>query len=181
MITIRFTKQGTTPEQLELIVKEKHSTIKKGVLRIGREVQAHMRNTIKTSKNRKGGDGNLEKHIRVYSLNKGAFVGVGSFAELDTYAPYWYFLNYGVSQKGMRIPGRGKVVPGYFGNRQPPDPTLAGTGTGTEKFHYAPNSGYYGMRAKNMINPVNYIEKAKNWFNVQIRGKFDRWTKTTIR
>ncbi len=85
--------------------------------------------------------------------------GIGEIASLNDVIPHWYWINYGVSQKGMTVPARGKFVPGYWeGN----------------VFVYEPNSGKGMIPKKGLTSPVNYIESGDVFFGMQVQRIVDK-------
>jgi len=143
------------------------------LVQLGNFTKSQMGLVIKQNKKRPGSDNVLEGAIKVYKepTDTGVKIGIGKTDELNTLAPYWYFINYGISQNGMVIPARGKFVPGYFGDHNPPEAGYAGLssmmgGSIGEQFHYVKGGqGNYFMQPKNPISPMNYIEKTVAWVN----------------
>ncbi len=181
---VTVTVTGTTPEQFEKIVKTQFITIVNGIEKLGIDTRNYMRNTIKVSKHRKGGNDNLEKNIESIRISSGLgtgiidhSVGVGYIPLLNEKAPYWRLINYG----GM-IGMNERWVRGFFGNGLPPDPSLRGTGVGTDYFYTVPkgaNYNSYVMKVSSPIAPMNYIEKTKSWLQSVIRVHFSGWTRRT--
>lgn len=155
---------GPTPQEFAQDINFKFISIKDGLSTLARGAVSHMHSTIKGSKKRSGSNNKLENAIKVEVViddENERKLGIGNIDWLNRFSPFWYFLNYGISQKGMTIPGRGKKVGGFFGSSDAPDSNLAGTGVGTDGFTHQRNT--YIMQAKNPITPVLYIEKTVNW------------------
>lgn len=177
-ITIR--RFGMSPAELLSNIEFKFLTIEKGLTSVGDEARDLMRDLISSSKKRGATPGNLENSIETQVEKNPFLVGVGLIALLDAKAPYWYFLNYGISRSGMTIPGRGKAVPGFFGAGNAPDSSLAGTAKGTEPFYYVPrgiSTNRFIMRPKNPISPVHYLEKMNAAIERVWKVHFYDWTK----
>ena len=90
--------------------------------------------------------------------SKGIVVGLGKRSELESEFPYWEVLNYGglgVSQK---------KVPGWFGRKARPDPSMAGAsaaGGNMDLFHYNPHEeGNFIMVPQKPIEGIHYLEAA---------------------
>ena len=93
-------------------------------------------------------------------------MGIGHIPTLNSEVPYWYFLNYGISQKGMIIPGWGKVTVGSF-NGNAPDSLMRGTRVGKEVWK-AQRGGQFAMRATSPIEPIYYNEKTAQYIGTLI-------------
>lgn len=136
------------------------------MVKLGDETRDYMRNVISTTKHRKlGSRDNLENHINVYTEDGGRVVGIGSRAELDHFAPYWFIVNYG----GMTtLAARGGGLYGSFDGVNPPLAQFAGTGVGHGSFFEgtpAADGKIYKMSPRNPIWAMNYIEKTVNWLS----------------
>lgn len=128
---------------------------------LGVVLTSYMQSYINSNRKRRGGTGNLSNIIKFYSLNVPGMVswGIGSIAELNQSAKYWYVINYGKKISGeVFVPYNGKFVPGSFeGNR--PNPAFAGE-QGVMHFNKGDGSGF-GMKAKSVIRNINYIEATR--------------------
>jgi len=142
------------------------SNVKNEFKQLGNDTANEMRNTISNNKKRPGGESTLERAIDSQYIDIGEEFGffVGLLDKLYQSAPYFFFINYGVSFKGMRIPGRGKQVPtGQFspGN---PKPNQGSFGQG----RWQTGQGNYSFRAKKGITPMHYIEKTAIWLDTHL-------------
>jgi len=128
---------------------------------LGVALTAYMQSYINSNRRRRGGTGNLAKAIKFYPLNTVGVVswGIGSIAELNQQAKYWYVVNFGKKITGEDfVPYNGKFTPGSFeGSR--PNHAFAG-GRGVMHFNKGDHSGF-GMKAKSVIRNINYIEATR--------------------
>lgn len=137
------------------------------VMSIGKGTVDKMRSVIRQKKKRPGGTGNLEKNIDMEVIMGKDIIGwgVGNIDKLNKNASWWSFVNFGVSQKGMRIPGRGKRVPtGAFVPGKPrPDPGSFQEGT------WKKGAGNFSFVAKRgILHPLNYISKTMHWLVIEL-------------
>jgi hypothetical protein len=163
MITFKLVQYGKSPQAVTADVKKKTEDIVANLISIAEQTRDLMRTTITSSAKSVGGV--LESRIEVETIplvGGGIDIGIGNIELLMKEAPYWWVLNYGTLYgTGIQyVPGRKatdptqpKFIPGYWqGNR----------------FVYAPFSGG-GMVPKNPITPINYIEMAVNYMDLQLR------------
>jgi len=145
-----------------------------GGMDIGEKLLDYMRNYINSNTKRQGATGNLANHIDI-TKEAGAglgkvFWGIGDIDVLNSFAKYWYVLNYGVyigSQEPF-IPGKPKgasirQVPGYFGSGNAPDSSLKGIGG--ESFTYSKNNF---VITPGVIRPINYIQSTIRQYDIEI-------------
>ena len=120
---------------------------------LGQRTALYMQNYINRNRHRRGGTGKLAKAMQFKGFTAPGIVswGIGFMPSLPK---YWYVINYGKMVTGEAfIPFRGRFVPGSFeGNR--PSSALKG---GVEHFNIGDGSGF-GMKAKSVIRPINYIQ-----------------------
>lgn len=136
------------------------------VRNLGDETANEMKNIISQNKKRPGGQSKLENAIDSTYIYAGDQFGffVGLLDKLYIAAPWFYFINFGVSYKGMKIPGRGKAVPlGKFAPGKG-KPNAGSFGEG----RWTPGKGKYSFRAKKGITPLHYIEKTAIWMDVNL-------------
>ncbi len=176
-ITIR--KVGTSPNEFIQEIAFKFITVQEGLKVLGEDTRNQMITHIQSNKKRAGSEGNLEKHILVHTevqTKKRSVVGVGLISLLNAYAPYWNILNYG----GLSgVAQQGKLVPGYFGSFNAPNPALKGTGVGREHWEYTPGNAMFFMKPESPIAAVNYIEKTIAYITTVWKVQFYNWTKQT--
>jgi hypothetical protein len=131
---ISVTVIGTRPQQLIDITHSVYLKTKKGLEETAHETRKYMVEIIEKGyqgQGKRDGSANiLEDSILVEKLDEDAF-GVGNIMNMNHIAPYWGLLNSG----GM-VSLKARIVPGYFGNNNPPDSAFAGTGGGKEKLTY---------------------------------------------
>jgi len=180
MITVTFIEQGRiirhpsglkSMPALDKIYKSIDTyfiNTKKAIVALAQKTSEMFYTTIQASNTRDGSTGQLADYVSkkkiLYDTKNSFAIGIGNIEELNVRACYWYFQNYGVSQKGMHIPGRGKWVGGYFGEGAAPNSANAGTQMGTAKFNRQ-LEGSFAMQAKSPIEPKHYIEKVKGWLS----------------
>jgi hypothetical protein len=140
------------------------------ILKSGQETPDKMKSFIKDAKKRPqaGEPARLENAIDMELILEGKNIigwGVGNIERLNREAPHWHFVNFGVSQNGMVIPGRGKIVPvGGFSPGEPrPNPESFQEG------RWQVGGGNYVFQATQGIRePLNYIERTVNWVGTTI-------------
>lgn len=170
----RVVAEGTFPEDLEADIKMKFISVKNGMLKLGNNIRNHMADIIARSIRRKGSTGSLVNSIRVYTENNDTLVGIGLLSLMDIYAPHWYKFNYGGMVKA-------RLVPGYFGNYNPPIGQYKGTWMGKEEFFYRPRgtSGpRYLMKVDFPMKPTHYIERTKAYILTIDKVHFYNWLRT---
>lgn len=180
MAMVTFKKiRGKGFDEMKRDIKMQFITVVDGTIKLGEDTKTHMRTVIQTSKTRGGGSNRLENAIKVHikKTTNRIVVGVGHIPFLNQYAPYWFFINYGVSQKGMVIPGRGKKVVGAFDDVGAPLSRYSGTGLGKGRFQKG--AGSFVLQAKNPINPMMYIERTVAFINTIVRVHYANWTRKT--
>ena len=182
-MNIRIKRVGITPEQFKKNVIFKFISVKNGMSVLGKTTRDYMVNVIKANKKRddKTEGFKLEDEIKVYEKEgvNGKRVGIGLVSYLNVTTPWWFFLNYGISQKGMKIPGRGKSVGGFFGGGNRPDSSLAGYNNKSARESFTKQRNTYLMTPQNPIAPMHYIEKTINWVNTVWKVHFYNRTKET--
>lgn len=162
MINFKFGK--IISQDIEKELRKDKKKFEESVMQLGSDTAKTMKDKVKQSKKRSqaGEEPKLEKSITLDKFrgsNKFGW-GVGNINLLDKKVPYWYFVNYGISQKGMIIPGRGKFVPpGAFSpGVGKPDPSVSPIG------RWKTSEGDYSFQAKQGIrHPLRYIEKTIFW------------------
>ena len=172
-VQINHVTRGRNVAKMMQRIKFMFLSMEKGTEELGLKTAQKMRGFIASNKKRQGSNNNLERHILTYKRVSPEIVsgfgpsrievGIGSIELLDRVAPYWFFLNYGISQKGMTIPYWGKRVPGFFGAGSPPDAGKRGKGVGREGFTV--EKGTYWMKPKSPILPISYIQKTMSWLH----------------
>lgn len=140
-----------------------------GLMALGTKTAETMKKKVEESKKRpQAGDSpKLENAITVEPLENGW--GVGNIDKLNREAPHWHFVNFGISQKGMIIPGRGKSVPkGQFAPGEgKPDPSQFQAG------RWKTGDGNYSFQAKKgIVSPLDYIAKTVHWLDGEITKLF---------
>lgn len=177
---IKVKRVGATPNEFLQDIQLRFISVENGLKKLGEETAMHMRENVRLNKRRRGSQGKLESTIKCHieGSGKSIRIGIGLISFLNQYAPYWKFVDSGVSQTGMTIPGRGKSVGGYFDNGMPPDSRFSGTGVGRGSFTRQNNT--YVMQAKNPIRPLNYIDKTLSWLSVVFKIHFYNYTRTSI-
>lgn len=162
----QFTKDGFKREikHIERVI----IGIKNEIKILGNDTANEMKNIITQNKKRPqaGQPAKLEDAIDSTYIDIGEEFGffVGLLDKLNKLAEHWHFINYGISLKGMRIPGRGKRVP--QGNFAPgkAQPNSANFGEG----RWIVGQGKFSFKAKKEIAPMHYIEKTAVWLDVQL-------------
>lgn len=86
------------------------------------------------------------KNVEVEKIEEG--YGVGNIQKLDTTAPYWYWINFGIARSGRRIP------PGTNDN-----PRIKGHFEPTTNGRFVKNSPRLPLYPKKPITAHNYIER----------------------
>ena len=160
-LTVRM--EGKSFEQTKLEVKAHTKNLGDDLIRLAVLLRDNMRNIISTEKTRDYSSNRLEHYINFetnYGSSLDTFVGVGNIDVLDKNAPYWAIINWG----GM-VPPKARKVVGSFGNGNPPNPSLAGTGVGTEAFY---RDGQFLMIVRNPIKAFNYIERSESLLSVAL-------------
>jgi hypothetical protein len=111
----------------------------------------------------------FEKSTNIVKTNEGYKLGVGERRFLNTYAPYYYVLNYGSKFNG------GRFVPpptvGYFGRGKGPNSGIRG-----EAFHHSPygsRKGKYGSDKTYYIKPqtftpMYYLNEMAKVFSIEM-------------
>lgn len=161
MITVTLQQYGKSPQVVLQDIQKQINNFVAVLINLAEQTRDLMRSTIATGS--KVPQGNLENAIDVETqpLGKGLLIGIGNIERLMEVAPYWWVLNYGTLYgTGVQyVPGRKasdpttpRFVPGYWQGNQ---------------FIYAPYSGT-GMVPKNPITPVNYIELAVNFYEMEL-------------
>jgi hypothetical protein len=185
---LQVTLIGTTPAQLAEIIHMVHMNTVQGMSETALETRKYMTDIIAAGAGgkgkRDGSHGHLESLIQAEKVDEETF-GVGNIERLNQEtggALYWMLLNNG----GM-VGAKARRVPGYFDSsvRRP----TAGLRNAKEGFVYAPRGtlsfsftgvdtgqGKYLMLVDKAIDPVNYIEKTKNWLKTVMGGKFSEWS-----
>ena len=162
MLKLKITPRFSTKEIIDSTIKKDWFLFQLEAHNMGIALTAYMQSYINSNRKRRGGTGNLAKTIKFYPLNTAGVVswGIGSIAELNQQAKYWYVVNYGKKITGEAfVPYNGKFTPGSFeGSR--PNPAFAG-GQGVQHFNKGDGSGF-GLKAKSAIRPINYIESTRH-------------------
>jgi len=161
MLKLKITPRFSTKEIIDSTIKKDWFLFQLEAHNMGIALTAYMQSYINSNRKRRGGTGNLAKTIKFYPLNTAGVVswGIGSIAELNQQAKYWYVVNYGKKITGEAfVPYNGKFTPGSFeGSR--PNHAFAG-GQGVMHFNKGDHSGF-GMKAKSVIRNINYIEATR--------------------
>lgn len=161
-------KNIISKDATEFFVKE-NKKLEKRVEQLAKGTEQKMKDIIKVSKQRSqaGQIPKLENSIKAEKIGglKVFGWGIGNIKFLNKFAPYWKFVNSGVSLKGMRIPGRGKrVPPGAFapGEQEPKQ------GTAQQGRWQSLGFGWSFKAKQGIRNPLHYIEKTKFWIQGQL-------------
>ncbi|RLE64491.1 MAG: hypothetical protein DRJ38_05455 [Thermoprotei archaeon] len=163
MVKITVQKVHGSPELIIMDMKKKWLRFQQEFIKVGKLTLNEMVGEIQGKSKGKHSKPemflSLEKNLANFSFfdmpsinNKVIRFGIGEKASLNDVIPHWYWINYGISQKGATVPGRGKFVPGYWEG---------------DTFVYKPYSGK-GMIPSKGISPVNYIEAGDTFFGIQV-------------
>lgn len=139
--------------------------------KIGEECLTQIKENIQSAKARPDGSiSNLAGAMNLEMFDEGGW-GVGNIEYLDKQAPYWEFVNYGVSGMGMTIPGRGKMT--YKGAFYPglpqPTPGLFETGRWTWWRTGVDGQMHTLTAHRGIRRPLNYIGKTWNWLDNRLQ------------
>ena len=166
MISITGSSIGEVHKDMEDLKKTLDYTIQmteSQINQIGKECLDEMREHIKNGKRRVShGESNLIKNINIEFFENGW--GIGDISTLNQYAPYWKFVDSGVSFNGMNRPNWGNLSPlGQFSDAGDLNTkTIIPNGTG--RWTFGQLGGNFKFYAKKGIqNPLNYTELTWNW------------------
>lgn len=189
MFKTTLSVKGVNFKDFQKNIERNISEVKSEIKNLGQEVMNQMKANVSSGIHRDGSTGKLANaiDITVEEDTQSISVGIGSLNKLNSQAPYWFVVNYGVSfPKGSSyadaisridslpkfIPGGGKYAPLGSFNGNAPDGRFAGTGVGRANWGYG--TGNFTFVAKNPVHPINYIEKSSAWLSV-MWGDF--WSK----
>jgi len=170
---ITVTRQGPSPEEIEKQILTQFIKIQETLNYMAVQTVLVMRQAITDKKRRKGSENVLEKSIDVEiveATRSSITLGIGNISKLP---PYWYLINYGGY---TTIAARGMILWGWYGSGNKPDPSLRGTGVGTEKFTAIDSPNSFRMKPKNPVPAFHYIEKGRDYLNDIIRVHKTGWT-----
>jgi len=108
---------------------------------------------ITESLERPGSTGNLANSFFAEQISNNSW-GIGNISFLNSKAPYWRWINYGVAGTGRRVPPKSI---GSF-NPAPSAPTGSAFGTGRFQQNSGPGGGFLLIPSK-PISPHNYIQR----------------------
>ena len=168
-IRIQGSREGISVEDIVRKISTDKKIRERTFSNLGDRTAYKMRAIISRRKRRPqaSAEAKLEKVIDTehFKLPDGIGWGVGNINILNQLAPYWKFVDTGISIRGMRIPGRGKMVtPGAFApGTQEPSKKAIGQG----RWH---GIGYgWSFKAKRGIRrPLNYTALTNFWLKQQI-------------
>lgn len=133
---------------------------KKQISIIANETAQVMREFVRSSIERVGSTGNLEKSIFSQPLLGASGIsgyGVGNIEYLNRQAPYWAWINYGVAGTGRRIP------PPVFGHFEPQD-----------KGRIVRDTPLFPIIPTKPITPHNYIQRTVAQIPTIVENVFNR-------
>jgi hypothetical protein len=145
-VNVFIREQGNFAKQQLSIIKD---LANKQIKEMTDETVEVMRNHITSSIQRPNSSGNLANNITAEKILNG--YGVGNISLLNTNAPYWHWINYGVAQSGRTIPPATK---GYF---SPGDPIPNSNSFRDGRF--TQDSDGYMMIPTRPIQPHNFIQR----------------------
>ncbi len=136
------------------------------IFEIAKETERVIKAKITESIERDGSSGNLANSFTTVKISGGW--GVGDINFLDQHAPYWSFMNYGVTKSGRKTPPRSR---GAFATGNPAPQQSGGTSRWGQSA-----GGQYLINPTKSISPKNYIQKTISEIN-QIIASVVRRTK----
>lgn len=109
---------------------------------------------ITESIQRPGSTGNLANSFFAEQITSNSW-GIGNIPFLNSKAPYWRWINYGVAGTGRKVPP--KSIGGF--NPAPSAPTASAFGTGRFQHNSGAGGGFLLIPSK-PIDPHNYIQRS---------------------
>lgn len=164
MLRIKMLSQGEDLASFSSrMTKENWFELQEDLYNLGQETHKFMQQTIVNNIKRPGSTGNLVRNIEFHFFSAGYTCGfwIGDIDNLNTNAPYWRWLNYGVAGTGRRIPpGSNEGAIGHFAPGIP-EPTQGDFRGGRwQQAKRSPTLGLFRIYPKKPIEAINYIESS---------------------